>query len=124
MIFDEANPSVGLLNVGSEEIKGHETLKNAFAQLSEAKNNFIFKGYVEGNQIKDGNVDVIVTDGFSGNIALKTAEGTANYITTEIKIFFQILFLVKFVIYLVFQFLKKLKIHLIRENITAVYFWA
>src|SRR6056300_331403 len=125
VIFDEANPSVGLLNVGSEEIKGHETLKNAFAQLSEAKNNFIFKGYVEGNQIKDGNVDVIVTDGFSGNIALKTAEGTANYITTEIKnIFFQILFLVKFVIYLVFQFLKKLKIHLIRENITAVYFWA
>jgi len=78
VIFDEANPSVGLLNVGSEEIKGHETLKNAFAQLPEAKNNFIFKGYVEGNQIKDGNVDVIVTDGFSGNIALKTAEGTAN----------------------------------------------
>ena len=79
------NPRVSLLNVGSEEIKGHEELKNAFTALNTNKNNFIFNGYIEGNHIKDGDVDVIITDGFSGNIALKTAEGTANYITTEIK---------------------------------------
>ena len=109
VIFDEANPSVGLLNVGSEEIKGHETLKNAFAQLSEAKNNFIFKGYVEGNQIKDGNVDVIVTDGFSGNIALKTAEGTANYITTEIKNIFSNSFFGKICYLFSFPIFKKIK---------------
>jgi len=76
---------VGLLNVGSEEIKGHEELKNSFNSLKIMNNNFKFYGYLEGNQIKDGLVDVIVTDGFTGNIALKTAEGTVNYITTEIK---------------------------------------
>ena len=85
VIFDKQEPVVGLLNVGSEEIKGHGELKNAFNQLSEKKNSFLFHGYIEGNQIKDGNVDVIVTDGFSGNIALKTAEGTVNFITKEIK---------------------------------------
>jgi glycerol-3-phosphate acyltransferase PlsX len=84
-IFDKKNPRVSLLNVGSEEIKGHEELKNAFTALNTNKNNFIFNGYIEGNHIKDGDVDVIITDGFSGNIALKTAEGTVNYITTEIK---------------------------------------
>ena len=84
-IFDKKDPIVSLLNVGSEEIKGHEELKNAFTNLTNNKNNFIFDGYIEGNHIKDGNVDVIITDGFSGNIALKTAEGTVNYITTEIK---------------------------------------
>ena len=49
------------------------------------KNLFEFKGYIEGNHIMDGNVNVIVTDGFTGNIALKTAEGTANFITSELK---------------------------------------
>ena len=84
-IFDKKNPAVALLNVGSEEIKGHEELKNAFNTLSNNNNNFDFSGYIEGNHIKDGDVDVIITDGFSGNIALKTAEGTVNFITTEIK---------------------------------------
>ena len=85
VIFDKDIPVVGLLNVGSEEIKGHEELKNSFNSLKIMNNNFKFYGYLEGNQIKDGMVDVIVTDGFTGNIALKTAEGTVNYITTEIK---------------------------------------
>ena len=84
-IFDKKDPTVSLLNVGSEEVKGHEELKNAFNTLSNKKNNFNFSGYIEGNHIKDGDVDVIITDGFSGNIALKTAEGTVNFITTEIK---------------------------------------
>lgn len=85
VIFEKESPVVALLNVGSEEIKGHEELKNSYAQLINQKNNFDFHGYIEGNQIKDGLADVIVTDGFSGNIALKTAEGTVNFINTEIK---------------------------------------
>jgi len=85
VIFEKEKPVVALLNVGSEEIKGHEELKNSYTALLNQKNNFDFHGYIEGNQIKDGFVDVIVTDGFTGNIALKTAEGTVNFINTEIK---------------------------------------
>jgi len=84
-LFDKSKPSVGLLNVGSEEIKGHEELKNAYNILNSNENEFEFMGYIEGNEIKDGNIDVVVTDGFSGNIALKTAEGTVNFINKEIK---------------------------------------
>ncbi len=86
IIFDKSNISTGLLNIGSEEIKGNESIKNAHTTLQSLKNlNFNYKGYIEGNQIKDGDIQVVVTDGFTGNIALKTAEGTANFITTEIK---------------------------------------
>ena len=80
-------PRVSLLNVGSEEIKGTETLKKAFKKLNSLsnENNFIFKGYIEGNKIMDGETNVIVTDGFTGNIALKTAEGTAKFISRKLK---------------------------------------
>lgn len=78
-------PSVSLLNIGSEESKGNIKIKNANDILKKSNNDFNYKGYIEGNQIKDGNTDVIVTDGFAGNISLKTAEGTANFITQEIK---------------------------------------
>jgi glycerol-3-phosphate acyltransferase PlsX len=109
IIFDKSNPTVALLNVGSEEVKGHEELKTSFNKLSNQKNNFSFHGYIEGNEIKNGDVDVIVTDGFTGNIALKTAEGTANYITNEIKNIFANNFYGKFC-YLVSYFLfKKIK---------------
>jgi len=82
----ENNPTVALLNVGSEEHKGNDVLKKAFTHLkNKNKNDFEFSGYIEGNQIMDGNVDVIITDGFTGNIALKTAEGTANFITRNFK---------------------------------------
>ena len=81
---DEAK--VALLNIGSEELKGNEVIKNAYQLLNEKKNkDFKFMGYVEGNNIMDGDVNVIVTDGFTGNIALKTAEGTANFIMNEFK---------------------------------------
>ncbi len=77
---------VSLLNIGSEEIKGHETIKKAYQILINKKNElYEFCGYIEGNHIMDGDVNVIVTDGFTGNIALKTAEGTANFISTELK---------------------------------------
>ena len=77
---------VALLNIGSEELKGNDIIKKAYQNLHNRKNDiFNFQGYVEGNQIMDGNVNVIVTDGFTGNIALKTAEGTANFIMKEFK---------------------------------------
>lgn len=74
-------PTVGLLNVGSEEQKGHAEVREAAAVLREIKGHFDFKGFVEGDDITAGTVDVIVTDGFSGNIALKTAEGTSRMMT-------------------------------------------
>ena len=86
-LFPKEKPLVSLLNSGSEEIKGTETLKKTYKKLSELsnENNFIFKGYLEGNRIMDGDSNVIVTDGFTGNIALKTAEGTAKFITDNLK---------------------------------------
>ena len=85
-LFHEKDPNVAILNIGSEETKGNEIIKNTYKKLNESKNkNFNFKGYIEGNHLMDGDVDVIVTDGFTGNVALKTAEGTANFITSELK---------------------------------------
>ena len=85
-IYNKNEVTTGLLNIGSEEIKGNEQIKNANAKLEKNKNlNFTYRGFIEGNEIKNGEVQVIVTDGFTGNVALKTAEGTANFITTEIK---------------------------------------
>ena len=86
-IFPEDKPIVSLLNIGSEEIKGTDVLKNAFKKLSSlsSENNFKFNGYIEGNKIMSGDSNVIVTDGFTGNIALKTAEGTAKFITDNLK---------------------------------------
>ena len=77
---------VALLNIGSEETKGNETIKETYQQLNQRNNiDFEFKGYIEGNQLMNGDVNVIVADGFTGNVALKTAEGTASFITSELK---------------------------------------
>ncbi len=86
-LYPNEKPIVSLLNIGSEEIKGTEILKNTFKKLKELSNekNFIFKGYIEGNKIMDGESNIIVTDGFTGNVALKTAEGTAKFITDNLK---------------------------------------
>ena len=86
-LFPNENPNVSLLNIGSEEIKGTEILKKAFKKLTRLsnENNFTFNGYIEGNEIMKGDSNVIVTDGFTGNIALKTAEGTAKFITDNLK---------------------------------------
>ncbi len=85
-LYPKEFPNVAILNIGSEETKGNEVIKNTFKKLNDRdKNNFNFKGYIEGNQLMDGDVNVIVTDGFTGNVALKTAEGTANFITSELK---------------------------------------
>jgi len=86
-LFPNKISKVSLLNVGSEEIKGTENLKSAYKKLKSLSgdNNFIFKGYSEGNTIMNGESNVIVTDGFTGNIALKTAEGTAKFIVDNLK---------------------------------------
>ncbi len=85
-LYPEENPKVALLNIGSEELKGNETIKETFQNLNEKKrNNFDFNGYIEGNELMNGDVNVIVSDGFTGNVALKTAEGTANFIINELK---------------------------------------
>tara|TARA_B100001057_G_scaffold49603_1_gene44226 strand:+ start:434 stop:1438 length:1005 start_codon:yes stop_codon:yes gene_type:complete len=85
-LYPLETPRVALLNIGSEELKGNEIIKETFQKLNVKKNNdFDFSGYVEGNQLMNGDVNVIVSDGFTGNVALKTAEGTANFITSELK---------------------------------------
>ena len=86
-LFPDDKPVVSLLNIGSEEIKGTDMLKTAFKKLKDLSNedNFLFKGYIEGNNIMSGESNVIITDGFTGNIALKTAEGTAKFITNNLK---------------------------------------
>ena len=73
-------PTVGLLNVGSEDMKGHEFVKGAAQILRSVNLPMEFVGFVEGGDIPEGTVDVVVTDGFTGNVALKTAEGTAKLI--------------------------------------------
>ncbi len=85
-LFPNQKPKVALLNIGSEELKGSEVLKNTYQKINQINNeDFEFKGFIEGNNLMEGDVNVIVADGFTGNIALKTAEGTANFITSELK---------------------------------------
>ena len=85
-LFDVARPSVGLLNVGVEEIKGQEEVKEAGRMLREANlDSMDYRGFVEGDDIGKGTVDVVVTEGFSGNIALKVAEGTARQIAGYLR---------------------------------------
>lgn len=81
-IYRKAEPSVGLLNVGTEEGKGNTIIKAAHERLAQSHVGLNYKGFVEGNDISLGTVDVVITDGFTGNIALKTAEGTAKLIST------------------------------------------
>lgn len=85
-LFDSDQPTVGLLNVGTEEVKGLESIKEAGRILSEASGaGFIYHGFVEGDDIGKGTVDVVVTEGFVGNIALKTAEGTARQVASYLR---------------------------------------
>ncbi len=80
-----ARPTVGLLNVGAEDQKGHEALRIAGQRLRDAGLPIAFHGFIEGNDIATGTVDVIVTDGFTGNVALKTAEGTVKLFTQSLR---------------------------------------
>ncbi len=85
VIFGVEKPTVGLLNIGEEEVKGTEQVKEAAQILRQAKLPIEFHGFVEGDDLGKGTVDVIVTDGFTGNIALKTAEGTARQVADYLR---------------------------------------
>ena len=78
-------PTVGLLNVGSEDMKGHESVREAARLLREGAFGLDYRGFVEGDDIAKGTVDVVVTDGFTGNVALKTAEGVARSVFAQVK---------------------------------------
>jgi glycerol-3-phosphate acyltransferase PlsX len=80
-----ARPTVGLLNVGSEDEKGHDEVREANRLLRETALELDYRGFVEGDDIPKGAVDVVVTDGFTGNVALKTAEGIARYFRGELR---------------------------------------
>lgn len=80
VVFGLDRPTVGLLNIGTEDVKGNEAVKDAAQRLRDAEPSFEFHGFVEGDDISAGTVDVVVTDGFTGNVALKTAEGTAKLV--------------------------------------------
>ena len=84
-LFGHEKPTVGLLNIGVEEIKGLDEVRAAAAVLRESNPPFDYRGFVEGDDVGKGAVDVVVTEGFSGNIALKTAEGTARQIGAYLK---------------------------------------
>ena len=78
-VLGRVDPTIGLLNVGYEELKGHDELREAAARLREAENPpYVYHGFVEGDDLAKGTTDVIVTDGFTGNVALKTAEGVSR----------------------------------------------
>lgn len=79
------NPTVGLLNVGTEDMKGHEEIRAAAAILNSVKFVGTYHGFIEGNDITKGTVNVVVTDGFTGNVALKTAEGVGKFISNLLK---------------------------------------
>jgi glycerol-3-phosphate acyltransferase PlsX len=84
-VHGSARATVGLLNVGSEEEKGHDEVRGANRLLREMDLDLDYRGFVEGDDIAKGSVDVIVTDGFTGNVALKTAEGLARYFAGELR---------------------------------------
>lgn len=102
-------PTVGILNVGSEEQKGHEEIRLAAQQLRQTPMPLKFHGFVEGTDIAAGTVDVVVTDGFTGNVALKTAEGTAKLYTEFLRRTFKASLMARLGYLLARSALKKLK---------------
>jgi glycerol-3-phosphate acyltransferase PlsX len=108
--LDLKRPRVGLLNVGTEEHKGRAELKVANEMIAEAAQNgrFDYYGFVEGGDIPSGKVDVIVTDGFTGNVALKTAEGTAGFIRDSLRSAFKHSLLSRFASLLALTSLRRL----------------
>jgi glycerol-3-phosphate acyltransferase PlsX len=84
-VFGGEHPTVGLLNVGQEELKGNDTVREADGLIRNSGLDMAYQGFIEGNDISAGIIDVVVTDGFTGNIALKTAEGTARLVAGWVR---------------------------------------
>ena len=84
-VLGVTKPTVGLLNIGTEEVKGHDTIREAAAALRASHLPIEFRGFVEGTDLTSGKVDVVVTDGFTGNVALKVMEGTVGLYTQFLR---------------------------------------
>ncbi len=110
-LFPNEQAKVSILNIGSEEIKGTNLIKKTNNILNNLTKlgDFDYKGYIEGNKIMDGETNVIITDGFTGNIALKTAEGTAKFLTDNLKEALSSSLLSKLSVLLSFFSLKRFK---------------
>lgn len=81
----QARPKVGLLNIGSEAVKGTKSLQEAYQELQARENGFHFLGNIEGKEAFSGKIDLLITDGFTGNIFLKTAEGIAHFVLSRVE---------------------------------------
>ena len=123
-LFPLEDPKVALLNIGSEEIKGTDSLKKAYSKLKKISHygDFDFNGFIEGNELMNGDSNVIVTDGFTGNVALKTAEGTAKFITDSLKTSLKENIISKISIIFSYFALKKFKSKLDQENLMEQFF--
>jgi len=122
-VLGQSRPSVALLNVGTEDLKGKDSIKAAADLLKNSRHlplNFV--GFVEGNDIGSGEVDVVVTDGFTGNVALKTAEGTARLVTDLLGRAFRSSWLTKIGYLISRAGLRSLKDHLDPNNHNAAVF--
>ena len=108
-VFGIDQPTVGLLNVGAEEVKGRDAVRQAAAIFRERKLPFTFQGFVEGDDIGAGTVDVFVVDGFTGNITLKTLEGTVRLYSEYLQQTFRSSLLSKFAYFLARRALAKMK---------------
>jgi phosphate acyltransferase len=109
-VLGRQQPTIGLLNVGEEPVKGREAVKTASAILRNTHLPIKFEGFVEGDDIAAGTVDVIVTDGFTGNIALKTAEGTARLLREFVRQAFKSSFVAKIGFFLARSALRKMQV--------------
>jgi len=118
-LYGKEKPRVGLLNVGSEDGKGNDTVKAAHERLSQSELGLNYIGYVEGNDISMGGADVFVTDGFTGNVALKTAEGTATLIGTYFRVALQNNAWSKFATFLNMFSLRKLRKQIDPRNVNG-----
>jgi glycerol-3-phosphate acyltransferase PlsX len=107
LIYKKESPKIGLLNVGSEDAKGNDTLKQAFGLLSTSSLNFV--GNTEGNNITAGDVDVAVCDGYVGNVALKLYEGAGSFFLKELKKIFTANIITKICYLMIKPFFKEFK---------------
>ena len=121
-LFHKKKPSVGLLNVGTEELKGNAIIKAAHERLSNSELGLNYIGYVEGDDISFGEVDVVVTDGFTGNIALKTAEGTAKLVREFLRKSLRATLWAKFTTFLNMAAFKQLKKRLDPNRVNGAVF--
>jgi glycerol-3-phosphate acyltransferase PlsX len=121
-VHHNARPTVGVLNVGTETEKGHDEVRGADRLLRDGAFEFDYMGFVEGDDIAKGAVDVIVTDGFTGNVALKTAEGLARFFSAQLRATFTANTLAKLGALIARRSLKKMRERLDPSTINAAPF--